>query len=112
MSKKISLNVSDEQYEEILQKSKINNQTVTDFILNNLPITHYTKLTLNKINNKVNKLKKGKKFSIPELFDKTMEWDKFTKGSRLTVGKLFYQSVTQGDPISKQVEYLEKTLLI
>lgn len=91
MSKKISILLTDEQYAELAEKAKDSNLTITDYVVSQLPISQEKKVQLADVLEKVKKLPIGE-FNIPALFTE-QEWNGFTKGSRLTVGKQFFKEV-------------------
>lgn len=91
MSKKISILLTDEQYAELAEKAKDSNLTITDYVVSQLPISQEQKVQLADVLARVNKLPDGE-FNIPGLFTE-QEWNEFTKGSRLTVGKQFFKEV-------------------
>ena len=96
MSKKISILLTDNQYEELVQLATKEKLTINDLVLSNLPITQEKKVTLADVIKRVNNLP-SQEFNIPSLYSKK-EWESFTKGSRLTVGKQFYKySLTTSD---------------
>jgi len=108
MVKKISLSVSESQFSQIKTKSEELNITMTDFIISNLPIVQDNKLSITTVETKINSLECGKTFSIPSLFSKA-DWDNFEKGSRPSVGRLFYKKVIDvNDSLSKSVKFLKK----
>lgn len=95
MSKKISVLLSDQQYDELLELSNNSNLTLSDYVISKLPIIKEDKVTLSEVLLRVkNKVKVGEKFTIPSLFSKN-EWESFTKGSRLTVGKQFGRKISE-----------------
>lgn len=94
-NKKISINLTAVQYQQINNLSKKNGQTITDWVISHLPITQENNLNLNTIKKEIDKLKVSEKFSLPSLFGD--EWVKFSKRSRLSMGRLFFNKVDSGE---------------
>lgn len=94
-NKKISINLTATQYQEIDKLAKESGQTITDWVISNLPITQDNNVTLDMVREKINKLKILDEFSLPSLFEK--EWIEFSKRSRLSMGRLFYNKVESGE---------------
>ena len=94
-NKKIRFNLTKEQNEEITKLAKSNGQTITDFVISNLPITQENNVTLDMVKEKISKLNTFEEFSIPSLFGDT--WINFSKRSKLSIGKLFYNKIKTGE---------------
>jgi len=94
MSKKVSINLTDEQHMELAILADASGLSINDYVLQNLPITQEVKITVNLIEEKVG-LFSGSLFSLPDLFTPT-EWKSFSVGSRLAISKQFYKKVNEG----------------
>ncbi|MBO5005476.1 MAG: single-stranded DNA-binding protein [Clostridia bacterium] len=101
---KISINLTKDQYDEINKLAKGNEQTITDFVISNLPIIQENNVTLDIVKEKISKLSVLEEFSLPSLFGDI--WISFSKRSRLSIGRLFYNKVTNGE--IDNVEFIGK----
>lgn len=99
---KISILLTNQQYEELIFIAKERGLTITDLVLSQLPIIQEKKITLSDVLGKVKNRTSGE-FSIPSLYT-IEEWKSFTKGSKLTVGKQFYKEIANLEGI----EFLRK----
>ena len=99
---KISILLTDQQYEELSTLARKSGLTITDLVLSKLPITQEKKITLSDVLERIKNIPPCD-FSIPSLYD-AQEWKSFTKGSKLTVGKQFYKEVSN----LKDIEFLNK----
>lgn len=99
---KISILLTDQQYDELVVAAKEKGLTITDLVLSQLPITQEKKITLSDVLERIKKRPAGE-FSLPNLYT-SEEWKSFTKGSKLTVGKQFYKQIVNLDG----VEFLHK----
>lgn len=99
---KISILLTEQQYQELAAISKENCLTITDLVLSKLPITQEKKIRLSDVLEKVKNMPSGD-FTLPSLYTKD-EWINFTKGSKLTVGKQFYKEIAN----LKNIEFLGK----
>lgn len=105
MVKKVSINLSEEQYQALKEIANQSSLSMTDYIIGNLPIPQENKLTLKLLEDKVAALP-PRDFSLPELFSDE-EWSSFVVGSRLSVAKSFNKKV-KGRQIPS-VSYKTKT---
>ena len=99
---KISILLTEQQYQELVTISKEHCLTITDLVLSKLPITQEKKITLSDVLEKIKNIPPGD-FTIPSLYAKD-EWINFTKGSKLTVGKQFCKEVAT----LENIEFLGK----
>lgn len=88
---KISVNLTKDQYDQINELAKVSGQTITDFVISNLPIPQENNVTLDMVREKISKLNVSEEFSLPSLFGDV--WIEFSKRSRLSMGRLFYNKV-------------------
>lgn len=95
-NKKISINLTATQYQEINKLAKESGQTITDWVISNLPITQDNNVTLDMVKEKISKLNVSEEFNLPLLFKD--EWKNgFSKRSKLSMGRLFYNKVESGE---------------
>lgn len=95
-NKKISINLTATQYNEINELAKESGKTITDWVISNLPITQENNVTLEMVKEKISKLNISEEFNLPLLFKD--EWKNgFTKRSKLSMGRLFYNKVENGE---------------
>lgn len=99
-NKKISINLTKDQYDEINELAKVSGQTITDFVISKLPITQENNVTLDMVKEKISKLNILEEFSLPSLFGDI--WIEFSKRSRLSMGRLLYNKVT-----NKEIDNVE-----
>ncbi len=105
----INVRVTDEILLEIQQLAKAENLTITDFLLfKSLPNYGTNILTVNMVLDRVKELEKGKVFAIPDLFTDE-EWCKFSRGSRISTGRKFYEHLKHNENnFQKEVRFLKK----
>ena len=87
---KISVNLTKDQYDQIIELAKESGQTITDFVISKLPIPQENNVTLDMVKEKI-----SEEFSLPFLFGDV--WIEFSKRSRLSMGRLFYNKVESGE---------------
>lgn len=91
MPKAITLRLTDEQYKEISDGAAEHKTTISDYAMTVLcPETYTTdntKLTIEAVLYKAEKLNSGEEFTIPQLFEES-EWAAFTNVS--TIERVFY----------------------
>lgn len=97
---KMSVNLTKEQYKQINELAQASGQTITDFVISKLPITQENNVTLDMVKEKIRKLNVSEEFSLPSLFGNV--WIEFSKRSRLSMGRLFYNKVE-----SREIENVE-----
>lgn len=105
----ITLRLSDDTLKKVQQLAKDANLTVTDYLLSK-SVPGYTDntLTINKVLNKIDNLPKEEIFTLKSLFSKDM-WGSFTSGSRISTGRLFYQSYDKNlYDLKNKIEFLGK----
>ncbi|MDO5564893.1 MAG: DUF1413 domain-containing protein [Eubacteriales bacterium] len=94
MSKKVSILLNDSQHATIKKLAEKEGLTITDYIINKLPIEAENKITLSDVKKRIVKTKL-KEFTIPDLYEN--QWSSFQKGSKLTIGKQFNKAVLNGE---------------
>ena len=92
---KVSVNLTEEQHQELQNLAGQAGISLTDFVLQKLPITQEKKLQLRQIENAIASRQSGD-FTIPSLFS-LADWDSFSSGSRRATPKAFYKKVLAGD---------------
>ena len=92
---KISVDLTKDQYDQIIELAKESGQTITDFVISKLPIPQENNVTLDMVKEKISKLNISEEFSLPFLFGDV--WIEFSKRSRLSMGRLFYNKVESGE---------------
>lgn len=102
--KKLSVLLSEDQFEELNGKAVGEGLSITDFVIKNLPITKENKVTMADVLARVDALPTGE-FNIPSLFT-LEEWQAFTRGSRIAIGRQFFKELSAG--IRPNVEYIDK----
>ena len=105
----ITLRLSDEALLQLQQLSAESNLTVTDYLLSRA-IPGYIEdiLTVDKILDKLDSFPAGEKFTLKSLYTKET-WDSFTTGSRISTGRLFYQSYEKNlYNLKSRIEFLGK----
>lgn len=105
----ITLRLSDDTLKKVQQLAKDANLTVTDYLLSK-SVPGYTDntLTINKVLNKIDNLPKEEIFTLKSLFSKDI-WGSFTNGSRISTGRLFYQSYDKNlYDLKNKIEFLGK----
>ena len=105
MSKKISINLSDSQYDELKTAAATQGLSLAEIVISCLPITKAKGVTLSDIEKIVAGWPAGE-FSLPKLFAKDT-WQSFTVGSRLIAAKAFNKKVDSGGV--PNVKYLRVT---
>ena len=103
-NKKISINLTATQHQEISKLAKKSGQTITDWVISNLPITQDNNVTLDMVKEKISKLNVSEEFSLPSLFGDI--WIDFSKRSRLSMGRLFFNKVESRE--IDNVEFISK----
>lgn len=85
--------------------------TVTDYILSNTDPDYSSEdniLELSDILKRIDLVKKDKPFSLKSLYEKN-EWESFSIGSRISTGRLFYQSYDKGlYDLKDKIEFIGK----
>lgn len=103
----ITLRVSNDVLERLQSSAAANNLTVTDFLLSKaIPDYLGQKLTVAKVLEKISSKNSGEIFSLRDLFP-TNDWNEFTPGSRISTGRLFYQSYTKNEFNLKNIVHFE-----
>ena len=69
---------------------------VNEWIMSKLPISPVTKLTLGDVLEKALPLAAGQRFILSDLFS-NIEWGRFSIGSRLSIGRKFFEATDSGD---------------
>lgn len=106
MNKKISINLTATQYQEVSKLSEESGLTITDWVISKLPITQENSVTLEMVKEKIDTLNVMEEFSLPSLFKD--EWkDGFSKRSKLSMGRLFFNKVESGE--INTVKFIGKT---
>lgn len=103
----ITMRVSQNIYDILKSSASESNLSLTEFILSKA-VPNYLKdsVTLNEVYDRISKVNVGKIFSMPSLFSAT-EWDNFSSGSRVAVGRNFKKAYNKNtDDLRKFVEYL------
>lgn len=95
--KRITLRVSDTEYNLIATKAQKNKMSITDCLVSSaIPNIRANSLTLDNVIDKIQDLNSGEKFNLPDLFTDA-EWTSFTTGSRISTGRKFYSALTKND---------------
>ncbi len=92
---KVSVNLTVEQHQNLQNLAETAGISLTDFVLQKLPITQEKKLQLKEIENALVFQASGD-FTIPSLFS-FADWNSFSSGSRRATPKKFYKKVLAGD---------------
>ena len=92
---KVSINLTEGQHEELQNLAVATGVSLTDFIIQKLPITQEKKLQLKSIEDALAAQQNGD-FTIPSLFS-LESWNSFSNGSRRATPKSFYKKVLAGE---------------
>ena len=105
----ITLRLSDDKLLQLQQRSSELNLTVTDYLLSKaIPGYIDEILTVDKILDKLDSIQKDEKFTLKSLYPKEI-WESFTTGSRISTGRLFYQSYEKNlYNLKNRIEFLGK----
>lgn len=94
MGKVVQVSFSDEDFIYISKKAEEDGVTVPMFIKKSvLPRREYDE-AFEKLLKRISHLKVGTEFSIREVF--STEWKEISKGTRLSLGRCFYQAIEKG----------------
>lgn len=105
----ITLRLSEDTLEKIQSLADSANLTVTDYLLSKA-VPGYIEdiLTVDKVLDKLDSVQKNDSFSLKSLFPKD-KWISFTTGSRISTGRLFYQSYEKNAyNLKNRIEFLGK----
>lgn len=108
--KNISMRVTEEQYDKIVELSSKDGVTITEFILTKCDIINQENdLTVASVISKIKELPKNKEFTIRSLYSYN-DWKGFSKRSRLSVGRTVYNYIDKYDntELSKIAKFLGK----
>lgn len=108
--KNISIRVTQEQYDKIIELSSKDGITMTEFILTKCDlINNQQDLTVASVISEIKKLPEGKEFTIRSLYSYE-KWKNFSKRSRLSVGRTVYNYVDKYDntELSKIAKFVGK----
>ncbi|WP_041636080.1 single-stranded DNA-binding protein [Macrococcoides caseolyticum] len=108
----ISLRFNEEEFKALQKKALADGRTASAYakevILNNLGIVSTEKdLTLNEVHEKAQKFDSKKAFAIRDLFTDD-EWGSFSKASRLSVGRLFFNSTKENGQYHDYYRFVDK----
>lgn len=105
----ITLRLSDDMLEKVQQLADETNLTVTDYLLSKAVPGYIDEiLTVDKILNKLDSISKNDTFSLKSLYPIDI-WESFTTGSRISTGRLFYQSYEKNlYNLKNRIEFLGK----
>lgn len=97
MNRQISIRLKEDEYQHVVQAATREGISVTGYIkknaLTNLNhVTQESHVTLDMVVDKVESLNADAQFKLKDLF-LPQEWQNFSKTSRLSVGRTFYQAV-------------------
>lgn len=94
LAKVVQVSMSDQDYEYLAKRAEEKGITVSMFIKQSvLPRREYDE-AFERLIKLVDDLKVGEEFSIRELFSN--DWKKISKGTRLSLGRCFFQSIDKG----------------
>lgn len=105
----ITLRLSDDMLEKVQQLADETNLTVTDYLLSKAVPGYIDEiLTVDKILDKLDSISKNDTFSLKSLYPIDI-WESFTTGSRISTGRLFYQSYEKNlYNLKNRIEFLGK----
>lgn len=105
----ITLRIPDNILEKIQQSANEKKLTLTDLlILNSAPEYLENILTVNKVIDKISTIPVGSKFSLKSLYPIDV-WTEFSTGSRISTGRLFFQSYDKNfDNLKSKIKFLGK----
>lgn len=105
----ITLRLSDDMLEKVQQLADETNLTVTDYLLSKAVPGYINEiLTVDKILDKLDSISKNDTFSLKSLYPIDI-WESFTTGSRISTGRLFYQSYEKNSyNLKNRIEFLGK----
>lgn len=105
----ITLRLSDDMLEKVQQLADETNLTVTDYLLSKAVPGYINEiLTVDKILDKLDSISKNDTFSLKSLYPIDI-WESFTTGSRISTGRLFYQSYEKNlYNLKSRIEFLGK----
>lgn len=107
-AKVVQISLSEVEYEYLMNKSKEKGITIPMLIKQEvLPKGEYD-VVYQKLLDLINPIKSGTQFTIREVFG--IEWKEISKGTRLSVGRGFFKSVTGGAITNvKALDYKDST---
>lgn len=108
----LSLRFNEEEFKALQEKALADGRTASAYakevILDDLGIVSTEEdLTLNEVHERAKKLNSEQTFSIPDLFTNE-EWGAFSKASRLSIGRLFFNSTKENGQYHDYYRFVDK----
>lgn len=105
----LTVRLKKKQMDQLEKTAADHNKTVTEYVIERLelndPVSENT-LTQEKVLERIEKLRQGETFSLPDLFD-PKEWEKFT--NTVSVGRVFrITSKKKNSAVSRVAEFVDK----
>ena len=112
----VSLRFTPEQHKYLVDLAVQKGMSLTSFLKQQIlptsgPETLQKIVTLDDIDQAVQKLPSGKQFKIKQLFDITF-WNSFSKSSRLAIGRIFYTNINKNPSFQDKYKFIKKTLIM
>lgn len=105
----ITLRVSESTLKKLQDQADDKNLTLTDYLISQSLPEHINDIvTVDKVISKLSSKKSGDVFSIRDLFSNN-EWINFTRGSRISTGRLFFQTYDKNQfNLQSSIKFLGK----